>query len=421
MINWLHIKKASDPWAPYTEDFFRPITEAEARAMAAYKYGTPLAQIYNPELQHIYDADKDQHTIGGVPVYLEQKEDSSPEWFYENGQPVKRYYSVYNGDGSEITDEKDWWRRANEATSMEEADRYHDISGVSDYLRPDGSVIHTNSYGYKPLQDYTTREDWRTDGYPNFVEHLGQEALEKSDYSNWRDKDSLSPEEYNSFINTVDPNGYMRKYGLLVEDNEDSFMNGRARVETFREFMRRRAGNTYLNFLHNEKPEEYQALTEELGYSPIEQMQEYKDPRQAALEKLQKRQAKAAKRWDNSQVQLTPEEYAYYDAKQKYNADPNDIRWNMMSQAQKNLSQGSLNRVKQYGVQERIRNTPTVNGMRKTPQQMQQEYNQELRRREATSRDMYKNEQKGLKNRTGVIPTMVNTWSTDPRYKEVTK
>ena len=93
----------------------------------------------------------------------------------------------------------------------------------------------------------------------------------------------------------------------------------------------------------------------------------------------------------------------------------------MMSQAQKNLSQGSLNRVKQYSEQERIRNTPNPNGTRKTPQQMNQEYNQELRRREAVSREMYKNEQKGLKNRTGVIPTMVNTWSTDPRYKEVKK
>lgn len=414
MIDWLAVKRAADRWEPYVDDFFRPLTEAEARAFMAMRNGTPQAHAFNPEMQRLKDPATGQLRIGDVPVYDREVDDGvipRTEEFYENGAPVKRYYVVDN-DGNEIPENEvdEWNRLRNEAPTMEEADKYATHTAW-DYLRPDGSVADTWSIT-NPNKKYHEKEDWDQTGYASFVGNLEDKAIERAGLQDWKRGFTMSPEEYNDFISRVDPNGYLRKYGLADYSNDDEYFNAAERSKVFHNFLWKRGNTDFLRYMKNERPDEYEDIVQELGYNPVEQMEAYKDPRQRALEKMQMQQQKATRRWGNSMINLTPQQYAYYDAKRNYNANPGDTRYNLMMQAKQPLKSADLQNIKKYTVQQRMINTPQPNGLPKTPQMLQREWQDENKRRQTAARDMYKNEVQGLKNRTGVnaVPTMTQPW-----------
>ena len=405
-MDWKAIKKAAEPWEAYADDFFRPITEAEARAFMAMRNGTPQAQAFNPAMQKLYDPVKGQWTIGGVPVYLKENNSGPDEWHYENGQPVVRNFSV-DDSGNEITDWEEWNRLRNEAPTMEDAERFHDNS-VREYMSPDGSVVFRDSLTYDPYQAYHRREDSSPYGYPNFSEKLTDTALEKSGMK--RESITMSPEDYADFINKVDPHGYLRKYGLEDYGTDEYYgEKGTRRADVFSDFLWKRANTDYLRYMKNERPEEYQNIIEELGYSPVEEMEEYKSPRERALEKLQKQQSRAAKRWGGSMVDLTPEQYAYYNAKKQMQANPkSQPHWDAYLKAKQPMTPNDLGQVNKYTVQQRMMNTPQPNGLKKTPAMLQQEWQQENRRRQNLQKDFYNTDRQAGK---GYRPTPINTWN----------
>lgn len=401
MIDWIAVKKASDDQAEmYLQNMLSPITPEEASRLAMardvmnmngndwlWHNGTFVdsLQNYNPGAR--LSVRNGKMYLGGNRIYNDAPEGTNRGELakytrYKNGAPVRRrvWYDEY---GNEIS-EKDALASSNANYSTQ-------------LLDPSGKVI---------IDDAETSV--RADPEHDFRSGLNSRALDrlKSDYG--YDEWEPTKESYDRLVSGIDPDGLLARNGLTPKFDENGKMTDDS-YDVMDQLLRMRTGRNYLEHLRSENPYEYDQLARDyIGVDPLEQTFAIAGN---VMNEQQRAAMRAAKRWGSNQVTLTPEQYAYYDAKQQYNANPgSDPYYQRWMNAYKTMKPNDLSQVKKYSVQQRMMNTPQPNGMPKTPAQLNQEWSQENKRRQRLSNEMYMNERQGLKNRTGVQPTPVKPW-----------
>ena len=280
----------------------------------------------------------------------------------------------------------------------------NDMDGY--YTYDNGNPVFSNKGEFLSLSGRTLEDDYdtlkRIDDYPDY--DVFMDAHSKA----WGDIDEGDNLDY---WKGLDRNGYLLKAGVVNPgDSEENQV--RAYQKAFWKLQKYKKYEDYIRYLKANYPDEFSNLRSEWGDAT--DFSTFLDESTAPMQdqRTQRQQQRAAQRWGNNQINLTPEQYAYYDAKRQLQANPgSNPHWTAYMKARRPMKPSDLGQVRKYTVQQRMMNTPQPNGLPKTPAMLQQEWQQENRRRMQEQKGMYNGEIQGMKNRTGVQPTPTNPWN----------
>ena len=412
MINWMAVKKAAAPSFPYVGRMDDFVVELRAKTAGDPISAARNATEYVKSLQQTLAERAEDHRFDKyIPTEfapITEDEARRIKSFQSlNNMPWRGWRnmaldSMYVPAFRYTTDEEgNFYLNNNRVVDMDGFQVYENGNRIFDnknrLLTPNGDLAlqadgrpEWDTSQYKKLSEYPDMFDFYNTYYKGSTGLLPR-------FGSW------GPD----LIKKIDPNGYLKKYGVVdpddIEADYTSEIGALAKLRSLR---------AYTDYLKQNYPDDYQDYANGIGSLTDLEAPLGVDPAVAQQQKAARQAANAARRWGNSMINLTPQQYAYYNAKQNYNATPGDTRYNLMMQAKRPLKPVDLQNIKKYTVQQRMMNTPQPNGLPKTPQMLQREWQDENKRRQTVARDMYKNEVKGLKNRTGsnAVPTMIQPW-----------